>query len=477
MNATFCDCGNTMGAAVGSKLIVSWSGMKVIVRDLFSGEVLQVQVCNGKVDSVSLSSSGNYYCCLVLSKSLVQVFDTRDSNWKCSINEGVAGLKSVSWVPGSDTYVITESDYGIQLCIWSLVDETTMIIANPKQMTSGSSGTIKSFAFSKCNQFLAVIHRFDLQDYIGIYTVSSVSWTEINKFKCASNDAMFVSWLPDSTHLVVCDSPLNYKICVYLPSGELKMSYNAYDYGLGIRCIDISSEFIAIASFDGKVRLLSTKVWRSEYTLTCSHPKDMTLENSEENAFSIMIEEPIENNSSLGNTTALNNTINLMIYTNCVFNKKSNIRLLPKTPIDPLKPQMGVNWTKFDDHKATFMACREESYPRCLWIWEYLKPLSRPIFHCLVVSILPITCAVWRPMTCNNETARILAYCNGSTRVYFWESTDCSISWLDISQASNVQPFAILSVRWDTSGSRIIIQGKESCCIATPNFKIKNANV
>ena len=67
---------------------------------------------------------------------------------------------------------------------------------------------------------------------------------------------------------------------------------------------------------------------------------------------------------------------------------------------------------------------------RCLWVWSTLEAK----LTALVVQIEPIVCAQWRPYVplsatdnkdSNNE--RMLAYCTGTTKIYFWRSKGDSI--------------------------------------------------
>ena len=194
------------------------------------------------------SPDAEYILCAMYSRTCVQVFSIADPEWKCRINEGikclvytylkhskilyvqflgVAGLVGASWCPNSRS-IITESDFGIQLTVWSLVDELSYILTNPKQNIYRSEKASSSslfcqqqlYSFSDCGRFLAVIHRVDLHDLCGVYATDT--WTEINRFQCRSSDVICVQWTPGGGHIVTTDSPLTYNIHVYRPSGEVQ---------------------------------------------------------------------------------------------------------------------------------------------------------------------------------------------------------------------------------------------------------------
>lgn len=77
-------------------------------------------------------------------------------------------------------------------------------------------------------------------------------------------DAVEIRWAPNDYYIIVCDSSLNYKFCVVCPFNGIVHRYEAYEYGLGIKSIDYSpnSSFLAVGSYDEKVRLFNTLSWK-----------------------------------------------------------------------------------------------------------------------------------------------------------------------------------------------------------------------
>eukprot|EP00981_Chlorochromonas_danica_P002696 scaffold537_cov180-Ochromonas_danica.AAC.1 len=278
------------------------SANKVIVRQTESPQqVSHTFQCVDKIDKVDFSPDSSYLFCAQYSRQAVQVFSLSDPSWKCRINESAAGLIQASWAPNSKA-ILAESDFGIQMSLWSLTDGSQAVISLPKPAQRHFRS--QQAAFSHCGRFLGVLHRIDLQDMIGVYSLHPP--VELVKFKCRSGDVNEVGWLP-SGHLITLDSPLTYKCCVYNPSGELLCAFEAYQHALGLRVwtttlplhplnnehLDgvgdtttsggfnvISSEptvagYLVLGSFDGKVRLLSMSTWALAYTLPLVHIKDM----------------------------------------------------------------------------------------------------------------------------------------------------------------------------------------------------------
>ncbi len=66
---------------------------------------------------------------------------------------------------------------------------------------------------------------------------------------------------------------------IYLPNGRLIQSFKAYEMGLGIKSVAWfpSSQFLAIGSYDQKVRLLNHYTWGS--TIEISHPEKLCAED------------------------------------------------------------------------------------------------------------------------------------------------------------------------------------------------------
>ena len=52
------------------------------------------------------------------------------------------------------------------------------------------------------------------------------------------------------------------------------LRYQPYDYALGIKSVDYSNRsiFVAIGSFDEKIRLLNALTWKEIAELDCSNP-------------------------------------------------------------------------------------------------------------------------------------------------------------------------------------------------------------
>lgn len=211
-----------------SILLASASGSQLCVRDSASLEIQQMFSCVDRIDKIEFSPDSCYILCGIYCRSTIQVFCVADPQWRCRINESVAGIVSVSWSPDS-RHIIVESDFGIQLAIWSLTDNVSYIIQSPKEGGSNFSfsdcgrygGMSLQFLYQRIltSRYLAVGHRFECKDHIGVYSTNP--WSELNKFRTRTTDLVNIQWTPAGTHILVQDSHLCYRILVYTPAGEV----------------------------------------------------------------------------------------------------------------------------------------------------------------------------------------------------------------------------------------------------------------
>ena len=114
-----------------STLLASASGSTLTIRDAVTLEILDTHTCIDKIEKIEFSPDSSYILCGIYTRCAIQVFSVADSKWRCRINESVAGIVSASWSPDS-RHIVVESDFGIQLAIWSLVENISYIINSPK---------------------------------------------------------------------------------------------------------------------------------------------------------------------------------------------------------------------------------------------------------------------------------------------------------------------------------------------------------
>jgi len=228
------------------------------------------------------------------------------AGWSCKIDEALAGLAHAEWAPDS-RHILTRSEFNLRLSIWSLVRKNVVYIKYPKLMPSiasradpvpGSTAALAAASssssssngsgsgadtggnqcvrFSHSGRHMCVVTRHEGRDWLSIYSVgesgsqaaaASVSggWELIKQFSIDTEDVAQVEWSPDDSAIICVDTPLQYKICIYTPSGQRLSSYSAYSHALGVKCStgrsvawSPCSSFLAVGSFDGTCRIFNT---------------------------------------------------------------------------------------------------------------------------------------------------------------------------------------------------------------------------
>lgn len=260
-----------------------------------------------------------------------------------------------------------------------------------------------------------------------------------------------------------------------------------------------------MGSFDGKVRVISAYSWQLAFVLPMVHPKDMDVSLNPNNVVTTVevlssasggleflpgsshstlvkaVKQPLlkKYSSAADSQTVFRATSQSLPAADArrdVSYVQRMVKVLPRVAVDARSakqtalPSVGVSWLSFDDCGA-WLAAREESQPRCLWIWNPIKSC----LQALLVQLEAISCAQWRPSGQSGDKESglppILAFCTGSTRIYFWSELS-GATWADpatppdselsAGQSAEASVVAnIVSLQWDATGSRLLLRGKE----------------
>jgi WD40 repeat protein len=535
------------------------SGSRITVIESETMHVLHVFPCVDKIDKVLFSPDSQYVLCGMFTRNAVQIFSVADGEWRCRVNEGVAGIVNVTWSPDSRS-VLTQSDFGLQVVVWSLVDSSSYLISSPKtnsgdasiqlQSSSGASTSMGPLSsFSDCGVFLALVHRIALHDHIGVYTTKP--WGEANKFKCRSTDVAALAWSPCSRYLITADSSLRYMVHVYSVHGTCLASFEAYKHALGLRqCVfprlaplqdipqyvhfpskpherpyaqhvpvnasqppkkanveafrrvlntdeEVLPQLLALGSYDGRVRLLSTASWQCAHVLPLVHPLHMepglangtlcTVEltaaqakaggvdlstasalSAEERAHFEQEQLIFDMTSSKGAKAAQE----AMKSRGACYVQKA-LRELPQRALSKKQLALldttsrGVSWLGWSAD-ATLLAARDAMHPQCVWIWHAAKAQ----LVALLVQLDNVVCAQWRPLVRYGSVASsqaidnisVLAFSCNSSRVYFWSSA-AGVTHADLPYNPDTST-VINKMYWANDGSRLLLQGAEGLCCA-----------
>lgn len=225
-------------------------------------QAIHVYPCADKVSQIEWSSDSKYVLCAMHGRGIVQIWSLENSQWRCRIDEGAAGVCHARWAPDA-RQILTVADFQVRVAVRSLVTKTVTFLPGCK------FGSGKGLCFSNNKSWLAMLIRNDCSDSIGIFRTSD-AWEQCAGFEVDTTDAAGISWCPDDSCIAVWDNPLNYKLLLYNIEGSMVAQYCAYENQLGIKTVSWAptGQFIALGSFDSAARLLNNISWKSiaDYT-------------------------------------------------------------------------------------------------------------------------------------------------------------------------------------------------------------------
>uniref|UniRef100_H2Y8F9 Anaphase-promoting complex subunit 4 WD40 domain-containing protein n=1 Tax=Ciona savignyi TaxID=51511 RepID=H2Y8F9_CIOSA len=392
---------------------------KVIIRAVETLQILRLYTCMDAVQSLEWSSDSQFLLCAMYKRGLVQVWSVEQPDWTCKIDEGSAGLIHAQWSPDG-RHVLTTASFNLRITVWSLVNKSISYIRYIKNSKD-------CLSFSSSGKYLAVGESRKCKDFISVFDVES--WQLLKLFETDTEDLSGIKWSPDSR--VIC--AWEHCLC----------TFKAYDWALGVKRIEWSpaSQFLAVGSYDQKVRVLNYITWKSisEFSHTPSVNTNDAVVFEEVNA-----------------AAKVNATLESTKKPSELFSTQSKYQIcetpleLPFVKPDPQKPnpKIGISWLAFSSDNR-YLATIDDSMKSALHIWT-MKTLS---LFVIIKQLEPIKCARWNPRLCR------LAYCCGNNKIYLWAP----------SGAVSVQiPLASLfhthSLRWHPDGGSLVLASKEQMC-------------
>ncbi|XP_015577553.1 WD repeat-containing protein WRAP73 isoform X4 [Ricinus communis] len=228
---------------------------RLVIRDTLSFKVVQLFSCLDKISYIEWAVDSEYILCGLHKRPMIQAWSLTQPEWTCKIDEGPAGIAYARWSPDS-RHILTTSDFQLRLTVWSLVNTACVHVQWPKHASKGLS-------FTKDGKFAAICTRRDCKDYINL--LSCYTWEIMGTFAVDTLDLADIEWSPDDSAVVVWDSPLEYKVLIYSPDGRCLFKYQAYESGLGVKCVSWSpcGHFLAVGSYDQMFRVLNHLTWKT----------------------------------------------------------------------------------------------------------------------------------------------------------------------------------------------------------------------
>ncbi|XP_058575341.1 WD repeat-containing protein WRAP73 isoform X2 [Neofelis nebulosa] len=332
-----------------------------------------------------------------------------------------------------------DGKYLLRITVWSLCTKSVSYIKYPKACQQGVS-------FTRDGRYMALAERRDCQDHVSVFVCSD--WQLLRHFDTETQDLAGIEWAPNGCVLAVWDTCLEYKVLLYSLDGRLLSAYCAYEWSLGVKSVawSPSSQFLAIGSYDGKVRILNHVTWKMitefGHPATISNPKIVVYKEAEKTprlapgrlAFpppraAAGVASPAETKYEIASVPVSLQTL--------------------KPVADRANPKIGIGALAFSPD-SYFLATRSDSVPNAVWIWD----IQKLRLFAVLEQLCPVRSFQWDP-----QQPR-LAICTGGGKVYLWAPAGCVSV-----QVPGEGDFQVLSLCWHLNGDSLALLSKDHFCL------------
>ncbi|KAF3860263.1 hypothetical protein F7725_000518 [Dissostichus mawsoni] len=409
---------------------------RLVVRDVGTLQILQLYTCLDQISHMDWSSDSLFILCAMYKRGLVQVWSLEQPDWHCKIDEGSIGLVSSRWSPDG-RHILNTTEFHLRVTVWSLCTKAVSYIKYPKACQKGID-------FSRDGCYMALAERRDCKDFVSVFVCDD--WHLLRHFETETQDLAGLEWSPNGCVLAVWDSCLEYKVLLYSLDGRLLSTYSAHEWSLGVKSVtwSPSSQFLAIGSYDEKVRILNHITWKK--ITQFEHPA--TINNTKAVVYKEVVKGPLFAVMTYRYTTSQLATPSSTHRANIC---PTPVQLpVVKPDPDRANPKIGVSTLAFSSD-SRYLATKNDNMASVVWVWDVQK-MS-------LVAVLEQTAAVrcfqWDPRRPR------LALCTGNTKLYLWSPAGCCVSV----QVPTEGGFQVQSLNWHCSGDSLILLGKEQLCL------------
>uniref|UniRef100_A0A8C7GWK2 WD repeat containing, antisense to TP73 n=1 Tax=Oncorhynchus kisutch TaxID=8019 RepID=A0A8C7GWK2_ONCKI len=394
---------------------------RLVVRDVNTLQILHLYTCLDQIVHMEWSSDSLFILCAMYKRGLVQVWSLEQPDWYCKIDEGSIGLVSSRWSPDG-RHILNTTEFHLRVTVWSLCTKAVSYIKYPKACQKGK--------------------------YVSVCMCFSARGLGDRHFETETQDLAGVEWSPNGCVLAVWDSCLEYKVLLYSLDGRLLSTFSAYEWSLGIKSLawSPSSQFLAIGSYDGKVRILNHITWKKvtefDHPASINNTKAVVYKEVERKPVVGSADLSIQQHITMGST---------------LFNTQSKYEICPlpvqvpvvKPDLDRANPKVGVSSMAFSSDNR-YLATKNDNMACVVWVWD----MQRLGLLAVLEQTSAVRCFQWDPRRPR------LALCTGNAKLYLWSPAGCVSV-----QVPAEGGFQVQSVTWHCSGDSLILLGKEQLCL------------
>lgn len=303
--------------------------------------------------------------------------------------------------------------------------------------------------FTANGKYMALAERRDCKDHVSIFDCSL--WELVQHFPVETADLTGLSWSPDGTVLCVWDSILDYKVFLYSLDGRCLSAYSAYEHALGVKCVRWSptSQFLAIGSYDQKLRILNHVTWKT----VAEHLHPPTLESGS----TAVVYAEVENKRERFKTTVepvsgLRSKIEGTLFlSQSKYETQEFPVTIPAVKPDPEKPnpKLGVGTVAFSPD-SRYVATRNDNMLNTVWVWD----VANLRLSVVLLQVGPVREMRWDP------TQPRLAVCTSNNKLYLWSPAGCVSVTVPVEANFTVQRLV-----WNPSGKSLALIGSSHFCV------------
>ncbi|XP_061910421.1 WD repeat-containing protein WRAP73 isoform X1 [Entelurus aequoreus] len=408
---------------------------RLVVRDVSTLQILQLYTCLDQITHMEWSSDSQFIMCAMYKRGLVQVWSLEQPDWHCKIDEGSIGLLASRWSPDG-RHILNTTEFHLRITVWSLCTKAVSYIKYPK-------ACYKGIDFSRDGCYMALAERRDCKDYICVFVCDD--WHLLRHFETETQDLAGLEWSPNGCVLAVWDSCLEYKVLLYSLDGRLLSTFSAYEWSLGVKAVawSPSSQFLAIGSYDEKVRILNHITWKKialfEHPATINNNKVVVYKEVEKRVSAVGPEDLSLHNITMGSS---------LLSTQSKYEIHPPPVQMPVVRPDPdrANPKIGVSTLAFSSD-SRYLATKNDNMSSAVWVWDMQKMSLVAVLE----QMSAVRCFQWDPRRSR------LALCTGNAKVYLWTPAGC----VSVQVPDEAGGFQVQSLTWHCDGDFLILLGKE----------------
>ncbi|KXS21187.1 YVTN repeat-like/Quino protein amine dehydrogenase [Gonapodya prolifera JEL478] len=427
---------------------------RLVVRDADTLQIRHLFACTDAISDVVWSPDSRYIAVASKKLGLIQVWAMDDTEWSCKIEAGAEGLERIRWAPDGRS-IMCFSDFQLRVTVWSLIERECAHIQYPKY-------TDRAFSFRPDGRYLALAERRDGKDHVSVYDAEE--WVLLKNWPADTTDLEDLAWSPDGRYIALWESPLAYNLLIYHPDGRLVSRIaSPPNPTLGVRSAawHPGGQFIAVAGYDGVVRLVNWYTWTA--TVVIGHPalvEDVGVPVFKEIDLRDSVSTPAISGRLSGGVGGGQDL--LQGRPKLRFQLVRPPYTIPRLRIEPDKPnpKTGVGVCQWSAD-GRWLVTRHDASPHTLYIWSLhtLKHLA-VIHHTSSVRVVQF----------NPRHANLITWCCGNGYVYVARlpadadeerGVGVEVEAVEVPAVG----FSVVGCKWMPDGKGVVVMDKEKFAV------------